>query len=456
MTEPSLDAWLYGVHVAHLDADRAGRVQLHWTSEALDRWGLGSAVLSGLLPLSRTPPSPALARAWLRGLLPEGRARSRLAERAGIAPDDVLGFLAVYGLDTAGAVILVPRGADPVAQGHPGRGLDDQAIGLLLDEAAEHGAADQLISIGGLEAKVVLTATSSGYAQPALLTPSTHIVKLSRPADSGSADLIDTEAAALDLARRCGVGDVQAHLRQFAGRRVIVVRRYDRAIAMDGSVRRRHQEDAAQLLGLDTSDPDRKFQHGKALPSLRAVAARLDRIGVDLTALLALTTFNLAIGNTDAHAKNLSIIHDEDGTHRLAPAYDVAMHSHHQHADPRFAMDLDGRRDMARLSAGDLVAEAIGWGLHERRAARAVRETLERLHAAVDDVDRGSHPGVGEAAWATLDHRVTSLLEQSPLGPPPRTRPAPAQRLSRAPSGTPEGGRFVRGPVPRDQSDAVP
>ena len=41
---------------------------------------------------------------------------------------------------------------------------------------------------------------------------------------------------------------------------------------------------------------------------------------------MALTTFNLAIGNTDAHARNASVLHDETGGVRLASAYDVAMH----------------------------------------------------------------------------------------------------------------------------------
>jgi serine/threonine-protein kinase HipA len=37
----------------------------------------------------------------------------------------------------------------------------------------------------------------------------------------------------------------------------------------------------------------------------------------------------VAIGNTDAHAKNISLLRHPDGTAILAPAYDVAMHVHH-------------------------------------------------------------------------------------------------------------------------------
>ncbi len=442
MSVRSLDAWLYGDLVAHIRNDSQGRVRLEFTADALHRWGHGSAVVSGLLPLSERAPAPALARAWLLGLLPEGRTRARLAERAGVDPDDPVAFLSIYGRDTAGALILVPTGENPDADTSVPRAVDDDEIGAMLDEAAVQGAADQLTSLGGLETKIVLTATDRGFARPTAQAPSTHILKLSRPTESLAADLIDTENASLDLARRIGVSTVDAHLRTFAGRRTIVVRRYDRAPRPDGTVARIHQEDTAQLLGLDTRDPARKFQYGKALPSLAAIAARLDRMGVDTAELLAQTTFALAVGDTDAHAKNISVVHDADGTHRLAPAYDIAMHTHHTHAERRFAMDVVGERDTARLSSGDLLRESGTWGVPPRRAARVVESTLVGLRDALGAIDRDAHPGVGSLAWETVHGRVDRLLDGLPRAVPSASRPA-APPQDRAPRGTPHGGRFL-------------
>ncbi len=147
---------------------------------------------------------------------------------------------------------------------------------------------------------------------PTPKAPSTHIVKLSRPETSRTADLIDTEAAALDLARQAGISDVQAHLQTFADKRAIVVTRYDRVPDLEAAtVQRLHQEDAAQMLGLNTDDPLRKFQYGAAIPSLAAIAGKLAAVGIALEPLLALTTLNLAIGNVDAHAKNISVLHNQ-------------------------------------------------------------------------------------------------------------------------------------------------
>ena len=405
-----LDAWLYGTHVAQI-AGTSIRPDLTWTGEALQRWGHGSAVVSGLLPLSARNPATAAVRAWLRGLLPEGRARLRLAMRAGIDPDDVLGFLGVHGRDTAGALVLVPAGADPTLPDTAPAELTDEEIGHLLDQAAETGAADQLTSLGGLETKVALTRIPQGWGSPTPRFPSTHIVKLSRPPQSRSADLIDTECAALDLARRCGVGAGEAWLADFAGRRTIVVRRYDRLIGADDTISRIHQEDTAQLLGLDTTDPERKFQYGRALPSLAAIAERLDRMGVELADLVGRMTFTVAIGDTDAHAKNISVMHTRDGTHQLAPAYDVAFHTHHAHAEQRFAMDIAGRRGTAEVSGSDLVTEATSWGLSPRRAHRVVEATLERLTTALIEIDRDAHPGVGESAWVSVAERLARLRD---------------------------------------------
>jgi len=440
----TLDAWLYGTLVAKVRSPRPGRPELSFTSDALDRWGRNATVLSGLLPMSTTPPPPARVGAWLRGLLPEGRARLRLAERACGDPDDRLAFLSVYGRDTAGAVVLVPEGDEPEPAGRL-EPVDDEQISALLDEARADGAADQLTSIAGLETKIVLRRTADGWASPVGRPPSTHIVKLARPADSPAADLVDTEVAALDLARRCGLTSVDAWITRFGDKRTIVVERYDRVHDADGVLTRIHQEDGAQILGLNTDDPERKFQWGRPLPSLRALARALVAMGdVRPVGLLALTTFNLAIGNSDAHAKNISVLHLLDGDVRLAPAYDVAMHLHHPHATTRFAMDVNGQSEMTSIDAVDLVAEGRAWGLTERDATRTVRQTLEHLTTALGAVDRATHPGVSDLAWQTVEDRTAALLRGAPPTKLSRNRtgrpPAP-----RAPKGTPQGGRFTRG-----------
>ena len=428
MATAEIDAWLYGSRVARFvsrDSLRGTRrVELEWDPAAIARWGYRSRILSHLLPMDgEEPPPPARVAAWLDGLMPEGRIRDHMAMEAGVDPEDPVGFFLAYGGDTVGALLFVPVGAAPQPNGGRAVRLDDADVALLLREslarAGGQGRSQHLTSsLPGMEPKIGLVRDDEGWVRASPDQPTTHILKLAREAGSPTADLTDTEAATLDLARRVGLTTIDAHVAEFDGVRCIVVSRYDRVPddRAAGGQRRIHQEDAAQALGINTRDPERKFQHGRALPSLTRIAQVLRDDGARPDPLLALTTFNLAVGNTDAHAKNISLLRRADGTVALAPAYDVAMHLHHAHASRVFAMDVAGERDMDRITAEHLVAEGTAWGLPRRRAARVVGQTLDALRAALEEVDRAAHPGVAAHAWRTVEERTGALLAQNGRG----------------------------------------
>ncbi|AEG44346.1 HipA domain-containing protein [Isoptericola variabilis] len=420
MARAEIDAWLYGGRVARVvarDTLRGRRVELEWDDAAVDRWGYGSRVLSHLLPMDAdAAPAPARVGAWLDGLLPEGRTRDTMAIDAGIDPDDTVAFLGRYGTDTAGAVVFVEPGTEPAHGDSEPQALDDAGVADLLRAAVARaggaGRANRLTSsLPGMEPKITLVRTGAGWARASAGMPTTHILKVSREAGSPTSDLTDTEAAALDLARRVGLTTIDARVAEFDGVRCIVVSRYDRVPdpSAPGGLRRVHQEDAAQALGINTRDPERKFQHGRALPSLARIARVLRDDGARPDPLLALTVLNLAVGNTDAHAKNISLLRREDGTVALAPAYDVSMHLHHDHASRVFAMDVAGERRMDRITAGHLVVEGVSWGLPRRRARRVVEETLEALRTALEEIDRDAHAGVGPEAWQAVTRRTDEL-----------------------------------------------
>ncbi|MFC8733997.1 HipA domain-containing protein [Luteimicrobium sp. NPDC057192] len=418
-----LDVWLYGVRVATVRPAPRGRggIEVAWSDDALGRWGVGSRVLSQLLPLGTpTGSHPARVRVWLEGLLPEGRARASMAREHRIDPDDTLAFLAVYGRDTAGAVVLVPAGDPDPATTARTEPIDEAGIAAMLRQAATHGAnadrLDSLTSLAGMEPKIALARTTDGWARVRDGAASTHILKLSRPPGTATSDLVDTEAAALDLARRVGLTTVEAHVELFEDQRALVVSRFDRTPGerAAGAVGRLHQEDLAQALGIATTDPDRKFQRGRATPSYADAARVLTDGGATPDALLRLVTFTVVVGNTDAHAKNHAFVRSPDGARAsLAPAYDVSMHLHSPASSGRLALDVDGTDEVRSVGADRLVAEGRAWGLPARRATRVVTETLERTVAALEAVDRERHPGVSGAAWAVVDGRARELAAQA-------------------------------------------
>jgi serine/threonine-protein kinase HipA len=404
--------WLYGIHIADL-APVGDLVDLTWTGEAAERWGLGSRVVSNLLPTGRagTRPHPRAVTVFLQGLLAEGNLREHLAFEASLTADDVFGMVSEYGRDTAGALVFLPDDAGPEDRVGALEPMTDADIATRLRAAGTYSPGRfESMSIAGLQPKIVLQRTQDRWYRCLYGAPSTHIIKLGPEPDSVLGDVIDTEAACIELARRLGLSTISATPTRFDGVRALVISRYDRTTTGDGQVRRVHQEDTAQALGLDTRDMNRKFQRGNNLPSLKAIAAVLRSGGQEPDPLLALTAFNLAVGNSDAHAKNVSLLRPEDGSCCLAPAYDIQMHAHHRTFGNVFAMDVNGRRAMTALTGADLLTEAQTWPLPVRRARRVVLDTLTSLEAALRDIDRDQHPGVQDIAWSTVESRTRDLL----------------------------------------------
>jgi serine/threonine-protein kinase HipA len=409
---PPLDVWIYGTRAARLDESRGDRIELTWTDDARERWGEGPSVVSHLLPIgSRAQqPRPVRVRAFLDGLLPEGNARVNYALDAGLRSEDTYGMVSRYGRDTAGALVFQPIDEpEPIKVGEYVPITDDEVRQRLLD-ADRHSPTDphrgiESISLAGMQPKIGLHRIAGHWQACLSGAPSTWIVKLAHPTTSPVADVVDTEVLALDLARHIGITSIRAEILAFGDVRAIAVPRYDRIEDATG-LKRIHQEDLAQALGINTSDPNRKFQRGSAIPSLQSAADVLNQGGSEPDDLLRLATFNLLIGNTDAHAKNISFLRLADGSVKLAPAYDVAMHLHHDVRDHLSAMDINGKYRLVDIAIADLFAEGRSWGLSPVVCRRLVEATASALAAALEGIDRSTYPGVTDRAFAVVSRRV--------------------------------------------------
>jgi serine/threonine-protein kinase HipA len=316
MARRALDVWLHGVHVARLSEPSRFRLRWEFTDEALDTFGEGSRVLSLALPFSRRPVQdrngePQVS-AFVEGLLPEGNLRRYVATEAGVPVTDTITLLERVGAECAGAVQILADGAKPGA-GRVRRLTKREVDSLIADLPTYHlpeGATPQA-SLAGIQDKVLLVALpDGGWGWPEAGAPSTHIIK-PEPFGGAVKYLIQTEDWALRLAHEAGISAAESCLERFQEREAIVVTRYDRST--EGQ--RLHQEDFCQALGLD---PQAKYEStgeaarlGSRLRRLARTAAprALDPDGLR-SALLRAVTFNVVIGNADAHSKNYSVMID--------------------------------------------------------------------------------------------------------------------------------------------------
>jgi serine/threonine-protein kinase HipA len=390
-----LVAWLHGTPVAALTRAAEFRIRLQWRAEGIERWGLGSPALSVGLPIG-TPAGPRDMRGldYFENMLPEGPALARMAALAGVRPVDTYGILAAFGRDCAGAVMLLPDGEPPGAAGGGGytpltlaglRQLISSLDAVPLGAAPERGFRP---SLPGFQRKALLGRAADGTWQlPYGAAPSTWLLK-----PDGPHPMAANESACLRLAAACGLDAAQTELLDVAGLPVLAVRRYDRLETPGGELPARvHQEDGCQAAAVP---PGMKHEE-QGGPALRDLAGLLRNYGdpADVTRLLRRTTFNMAVGNADAHAKNFSVLHDTDSPAiTLAPLYDVLSTialeltdgaGQPMQADTHLGQRVGGQADIRKVTTASLVDEAAAWGIRRRTAASVVAETLDRVLAAI-------------------------------------------------------------------------
>jgi serine/threonine-protein kinase HipA len=392
-----LTAWLCGTPVATLIPTPEYRITLKWRDEGIERWGLGSRVLSVGLPLGAVVgPRDMRGLDFFENVLPEGPALTQMATLAGVRPADTFGILAAFGHDCAGAIMLLPDGEQPGAGADSGyRPIADDELtavigdlGILpLGAAPERGFRP---SLAGFQRKALLGRADDGiWELPYGDAPSTWILK-----PDGPHAMAANEATCLRLAASCGLDVPGTELLDLNGLPVLAVERYDRRPA-PGGPERVHQEDGCQATG---NPPASKYQE-QGGPGLRNLAALLRDYGnvADITELLRRTTFNMAVGNADAHAKNFSVLHDADGQGiTLTPFYDVLSTialkptdsaGRTMHADTRLGQQVGAKTDIRHVTTADLADEAVTWGIRRRTATTVITEMLAQVIDATQTAD---------------------------------------------------------------------
>ena len=390
-----LVAWLYDTPVAVLIRGPEFRIRPEWRAEGIQRWGLGSPVLSVGLPIG-APAGPRDLRGldFFENILPEGPALERMAALAGVRPVDTYGILAAFGRDCAGAIMVLPDGDRPGGSG--GSGYSSMTPGDLLRvisalDVAPLGAAPERgfrPSLAGYQRKALLGRAGDGAWQlPYGDAPSTWILK-----PDGPHPMAANEATCLRLAAACGLRVPETELLDLAGLPVLAIKRYDRRDAPAGDIPVRvHQEDGCQATG---TPPGLKYEE-QGGPALRDLAEVIRNFGDprDVTGLLRRTTFNMAVGNADAHAKNFSVLHEPGASAvRLAPLYDVLSTialeltdraGQPMQADTHLGQRVGGQADIRKVTAADLIDEAVAWGIRPQAASAVVAETLDQVLAAI-------------------------------------------------------------------------
>lgn len=294
-----------------------------WSFQYAGAWldnPLGFA-LSPHLPLAAEPlldgASERPVQWYFDNLLPEEGQRVLLAGDAKLDAADAFSLLAWYGAESAGSVTLLPPDAGPQAV-EPLGPLPDDALEARIRDLPKTPltrAAIKHMSLAGAQHKLAVVLQDGALFEPAGATPSTHILKPDHP-DKDYPHSVINEWFALRLAKRLGLDVPDVH-RRYVPSPVYLIDRFDRIRGAQGW-QRRHVVDACQLLGLD-----RRFKYSQgSMESLAALANACRSPAVARSRLFGWLVFNVLVGNSDAHLKNLSFLISHEGV-QLAPFYDL-------------------------------------------------------------------------------------------------------------------------------------
>lgn len=271
----------------------------------------GTTPLSLSLPLAG-PHAGGAAANYLDNLLPDVRqVRERWARDRGLSSSSSFALLAAYGEDVPGALTLTTDPNLPGREPELAIEASEEDIAARISALRREGTSwldprvRPRMSLAGAQGKFTLAKVGDRWFWPTFELPSTHILK---PPALEHKRIETFESLGLELARTVGLPASESEAREFLGQPTFIVKRWDRA----GGVRI-HAEDLNQSLANPT---DLKYD-----VTASSVARILAMHGMDREFVRQLA-FNVALGNTDAHAKNYSVLLS-GGRVQLSPLYDT-------------------------------------------------------------------------------------------------------------------------------------
>ena len=309
---------------------------------------------------------------FFSNLLPEGRMRDYLADRARVNPEREFFLLWALGSDLPGAITVRPLGDDELPPVD-----EDEVDNEFGDDRSEKVLR---FSLAGIQLKFsAIIEGRGGLTIPARGMGGSWIVKLPSREFEGVpeneysmmtlARLIGMDVPAIDLVEVSSIRNLPPEVATIGGQ-AFVIERFDRLD--NGSPV--HIEDFAQIFRLY---PRNKY--GKANYANIGQVIAAEGSDVDIAEYIRRLTFNALIGNADMHLKNWSMRYLDRRTALLAPAYDfVATVAYIE--DENAALNFSRTKRFDQFSYDELAHLADRATMPKGLVLETAKETVELFH----------------------------------------------------------------------------
>ncbi len=410
----SLDVYFHDQCVGDLQQADTGQLFFQYREAYLEEPSAAAVSLS--LPLQLEAFGNVQAKPFFSGLLPDEMVRQRLARYLGVSEKNPFSLLEVIGGECAGALALYPSGEQPPEPSERDIvTMDDgqlkELLALLKRRPLMAGDDNVRLSLAGAQDKIAVGFKDNAVQLVCGASPTTHILK---PIIDHVEDSAHNEVFCLRLAQKVKIEAPDALIGWVDGTPYFLIERYDRK-NVNGEVKRLHQEDFCQALGIA---PEMKYER-EGGPSVLACLELVQRFSSkparDRLALLRRVLFNYIIGNADAHGKNFSLLYRQ-AKPDLSPAYDLLCTEIYPDLTQKMAMKIGGRykpddvlkRHWERLVPDTAVAkkalkkEVLLIAARSLKSAKELR--LEMLAEGVDSL-------IFDRMLEVIKHRVARLQQ---------------------------------------------
>ena len=367
--------WLPAATLEPLADDRARVDYLPEYIFGDDPWPVSLALPVGFSPPAATGGWP--APAFLYDLVPQGKGRKLLLDLLGLRDHDALvlplvlagAFNPVGALRVASAVDFYH---DQLRRNPPGpgsgQGFTREELAARDAHALEHLSTHAMLASGttgvqGVSPKFLLAEDVHGHLHAELALDEAQarahwLVKGPRQRSQADRTVLRTEAAYLRVAAACGLR-VHEPGRIVHVHDLLFVPRFDRVVVPAG-VQRLHQESLASLAdlrGFGVPCRQNRLLHALRRHATDPLAETIEFLRRDV--------LNLALRNTDNHARNHAVQRLSDGRVQLTPLFDFAP----MYLDPEF------------------IPRSVHWADASDVRLHAWREVLPQLGLDEDELD---------------------------------------------------------------------
>ncbi len=411
--------------ITYFNDERVGVLSLIGDQLAFEydsQWIQNRFPISPWIPFDEDISSDAIKR-FLENLFPEGSALDELKEYFKVGISNTFAITQIIGRDTTGALRFLVDGIS-LDEESSFRELSEEELAERLDQRATKGLAiwdgKIRLSVAGVQDKLPITILSDGrmgFGEGQIA--STHILKFQKREGKVS-NLVLNEYFCMKLAALVGIDVPEVDLKFFGDHPALLVKRFDRKIESDDEILRYHIIDGCQALNvLSSYRYERNFGSGRDVAGIREgvslkklfdFSMRCEVPAMVQFKMLEWILFNLIIGNSDAHGKNISYFVDR-GKLKLAPFYDLVNVTIYPDLDHELAMSVGDEFDPKEIFAFQLAEFCDEVGIKKMLLAKQLTLLCKKVEKAIGQLQIPREFEGKEAFWESLMNSVNERVE---------------------------------------------